>query len=164
MKRYCMVTLLTGLFIGYQGLGQAAPVPPKGTIMFAQKMDDQQTPGGKTCSITVEVNKPVTENMSDTACGNDVVSFFRFNNIPSSTLVKLSADKDCKHSDWIFIVAAIKEPATTTWVRIPDLQGFLNGSIVVPGMMLDTNGYIEGNIEGKLSCVQIYPALTQPNP
>jgi len=124
-------------------------------IMFAQKMDGPQQPGGKQCSVTVPAAGESKDFKMD-GCGNDVVTFVKFDNVPSSTVVKLVSERSCwENGDWWFNVRAIKHPTSSLWFDIRDLKGAYN-TIIVPGVMRTTGHYDHGNIEGKLSCARIY--------
>ncbi|WP_020191000.1 hypothetical protein [Pseudomonas putida] len=163
MNRYCMVALLTGMFVGFHSVGQAASAPSRaGTIQLAETMDPSGLPSGKQCTISGVMGERKDFKMADTNCKNDTVTFFKFNNVPSTTEVEFNSEEDCgAKDDWVFIVKAIKQPTTTGWLSIPALDGHRRGDIVAPGLELVSHHYDHGNIKGKLSCVRI---ITPYNP
>lgn len=159
MKRYLLISLLVGGLVGCP-VASAGPVntqqAPRGSITFAEKMDGPQLPGGKTCSVSVPaVGKIIQKKLTDAGCGDNVATFFKFVDVPSSTRVWLHSEKRCMTGDWIFGVKAIKHPATTSWVDIRDLDGKEDGQIVVAGMEKILGIWHSGNVKGKLSCVVI---------
>ncbi|MFJ4050172.1 hypothetical protein [Pseudomonas hunanensis] len=154
MNRYCMVALLSGIYVG---VGQAASAPSSaGTIQLAEIIEPSGLPGGKQCTISVELGEAESFKMADTTCKNDTITFFKFNNIASTSTVKFNSEEDCGATDdWVFIVKAIKQPTTTGWLSIPELDAHRKGEIVAPGLELVEHYNDHGNIKGKLSCVRI---------
>lgn len=136
--------------------GQLANTP---IVRFAQKMDGPQQPGGKQCSVSVPAagSAEMQKKMSDAGCGNDVVTFFRLENVQSSTVVALSSENSCGGGDWMFSVRAIKQPTTSIWLDIRDLKNMQEGDIVAAGVAVNSIRYSGGSIEGKLSCTILYP-------
>ncbi|NQD78224.1 hypothetical protein [Pseudomonas sp. CM27] len=125
-------------------------------IEFAQKMDGEQMPGGRQCSIGIPESGHKLNKMSDTVCKNDVVTFFRFVDVPSTTNVHLSSERSCSGGDWTFGVRAIKHPTTSKWVDIRNLVDVKEGTIIQPGLIKSHDRYSSGNIEGELSCAVVY--------
>ncbi|WP_176507649.1 MULTISPECIES: hypothetical protein [Pseudomonas] len=165
MKLHMMMSLLACSLVACSTTltANAGTLPMSGgTIEFAQKMEQPEHPSGKMCTITLP--KPTTDGstkyykMTDVGCGDNVATFFKFNNVPSTTVVRLSSEKDCSAGDWRFQLQAIKNPSSTSWVNIKTLRGAEVNKVVVPGMLLLADEYDHGNIEGKLSCVSVTPA------
>ncbi|MGJ7549406.1 hypothetical protein [Pseudomonas alloputida] len=135
---------------------KSSPQQDLGKIEFAQKMDGDQQPGGRQCTIMVQSQGQKDNKMKDTACKNDVVTFFRFVDVASTTEVQLSSESKCWGEDWTFNVQAIKNPTTTKWIDIRTFSGKPKGTIIQPGLMLVYSRHDWGNIEGKLSCASVY--------
>ena len=158
MKRYCMAPLVIGMFFGFHSLGQAAtgPVRP-GTIQLAENMDPSGRPSGKQCTVSGEPGGWKDIVMSETTCKNDSASYFKFNNVPSTTWVIFNSEASCRETeDWKFGVLTTKQPTTTGWMSIEELKAHAKGDIVTAGLELDEHHYSHGNIHGKLSCVRIW--------
>lgn len=140
------------------------PQATVGTIKFAQRMESDQRPGGNQCFIQVPAagSPAKTYKMKDTSCNNDVVSFVKFENVPSSTQLILYSEGDCndsdRNADWRFGLRAYINPTTTGWFGI---EGHVyptpEGRIVVEGLLKGEHHYERHNIEGKLSCVKVIP-------
>lgn len=154
MNRYCMVALLSGIFVG---VGQAASAPSSGgTVQLAELIEPSGLPGGRQCTISVKPGEVKDFKMADTNCKNDTITFFKINNLPSTSGIKFNSEADCgAQEDWVFIVNTVKQPTTTGWLSIPELDGHRRGDIVAPGVELAKHYYDHGNIKGKLSCVQL---------
>lgn len=159
-----VTTLLLVALVSGCGLAQAqssdnAQEPTMGRVKFAQKMDGPQQPGGKQCSVGVGVagSSPKGTKMSDAGCGNDVVTFYKLEDVASSTRISLISENSCKNGDWLFQVRAFKQPTTSVWLDIRDLKNMKPGDIVAPGVEVTRSEYDHGNIEGKLSCTKIFP-------
>ncbi|WP_085675521.1 MULTISPECIES: hypothetical protein [unclassified Pseudomonas] len=150
-----MVCFLAGCSSAW-GDQQSSPQQTKGRIEFAQKMDDDQQPGGKQCSVSIPSSGFKLNKMSDAGCGNDVVTFFRFVDVPSTTDVLLSSELKCSGGDWAFGVQAYKHPTTSKWVDIRTLKGMDVDTIIQAGLIKSYDRFKEGNIEGKLSCAVVY--------
>lgn len=154
--------LLAGLLAGCAStpvLGaEKGSVASTGLVRFAQKMDGPQQPGGRQCSVAVDAigSRPKQTKMSDAGCGNDVATFFKLEDVPSSTIVGLSSEKKCWGGDWWFSVRAAKHPTSSIWIDIRDLRNKKQGDIVAPGVVVWQSDYSNGNIEGKLSCAVLY--------
>ena len=128
-------------------------------IHFTGK-NGQDQPGGNNCSMDIGTYRKVVK-MKDTPCKNDEAYFYRFENVPSATLITLDAEGDCREpddiGDWQFILRSYMTPTNTEWERISDLRHKSKGDIVAPGVLYDSGKYRKGSIDGKLSCVVISP-------
>jgi len=128
-----------------------------GYIYFTGK-NDQDEPGGKNCSLSIRQGETF---MGDTACKNDEVYYYRFENVPSATLITLDAENECRDAsnkgDWQFTLRSYINPTTTGWRKVSDLQSLKAGDIVTAGVMYEVGYYHKGGIGGKLSCVKIQP-------
>ncbi|ANC82827.1 hypothetical protein [Pseudomonas putida] len=156
MKSYCMAALVIGMFSGFHSVGQAATEPVRpGTIQLAENMETG-LPSGKQCTVVGVAGMPAAYKMSDTNCKNDTISYFKFNNVPSTTTVTFKSD-GCNDSeyDWRFVVKTTKQPTTTGWMSIEELNAHREGDPVTAGLELIKHVYNHGNIRGKLSCVVI---------
>ncbi len=115
-------------------------------------------PGGKSCSLSITKGDTF---MGDTACKNDEVYFYRFDNVPSATLVTLDAENTCRSAsnpgDWQFVLRSYINPTTTEWKRVSDLQSLGAGNIVTAGVLFEQGYHRQGAVGGKLSCVRIRP-------
>jgi len=163
MKRYCMAPLVIGMFFGFHSVGQAAtgPVRP-GTIQLAENMDPSGLPSGKQCTVSGKPGEYTDFEMSNTTCKNDSVSYLKFNNVPSTTMVTFNSERDCsKTDDWRFVVKTTKQPTTTGWMSIEELNAHGVGDPVTAGLELAKHHYAHGNIKGKLSCVRILVPLSE---
>ncbi|ATP49150.1 hypothetical protein GIB19_20740 [Pseudomonas sp. ITEM 17296] len=149
--------LFAGLLIG-GGVGQtvqASETQAAAIIKFAQRMDGDQHPGGKQCSVTVPAAGADAKQFKMDGCGNDVATYVKFENVPSSTIVTLISERSCSYSgDWWFDVRAIKHPTSSLWFDIRKLKDAVD-TIIVPGVMRTTGEYDHGTIAGKLSCAVI---------
>ncbi|WP_412765482.1 hypothetical protein [Pseudomonas sp. NGC7] len=147
--------LFAGLLIG--GCAgqtvQASGTQPPGVILFAQDVVNQE-PIGRVCSTVVPDAGANAKQFKMDGCGNDVATYFKFENVPSSTVVTLISERSCAYSgDWWFDVRAIKHPTSSLWFDIRELKGRLN-TVVAPGLMR-LGGKDHDHIEGKLSCAVI---------
>jgi len=99
--------------------------------------------------------------MKDTACKNDEAYYYRFENVPSATLITLDAEDECRFpedvGDWQFTLRSYMSPTDVPWQKISDLRHKRKGDIVAPGVLYDSGEYNKGSIDGKLSCVKIRP-------
>jgi len=150
MKRVSMVAVGVMVVVSSYATSVLAETPQEvtGSIVFSQQPDG----AGKTCVIPVKTGKT---NMSDTDCKNDTVSYFQLNNVPSAVVFTLNSEKDCAVSDWYFTMRTIVHPTTTIWLSIPSLKIRQDNEIIVKGLRMERNFYDHGNIEGKLSCVDV---------
>jgi hypothetical protein len=136
---------------------ERTPLPGSsaGIIYFAQKMEANGEPGGKTCSINIQAG---TTNMADTDCKNDVVSYYRLDNAVSASLISFDSERGCtttsQRGDWRFTLRTFGT-ASTGWKKIEDLKNLPKEYLVDDWVWLEEGIYNGGNIEGKLSCVQI---------
>ncbi|MFJ4443664.1 hypothetical protein ACIPZ8_16415 [Pseudomonas sp. NPDC089422] len=135
---------------------QSSPQQNLGRIEFAEKMDGDQLPGGKRCSVSVPSKGNEQTKMTDAGCGDNVVSFFRFVDVPSTTVVLLSSEKRCYDGDWTFGVQAYKHPTTSKWAEIQELKNMPVDTIIQAGLIKSYDRYSHGNIKGKLSCAVVY--------
>jgi len=140
------------------------PQAAVGTIKFAQQMDGDQRPGGRQCFIEVPPAGSAAKiyKMKDTSCNNDVVSFVKFENVPSSTILRLYSEGDCDdnhdNADWRFDIRSYINPTTSGWFAIEGhVYSTPVGGIVVEGIRKVGHHYKRHNIEGKLSCVKVTP-------
>lgn len=149
--------LVAGLLVGgcagqtVQASGtQAAPV-----IRFAQDVVNDE-PVGTHCSTGVPAAGADAKQFKMDGCGNDVATYVKFENVPSSTIVTLISEKSCDEGGarWWFNVRTFKHPTTSKWVDISKLKDIPN-TVIVPGVMRTTGHYNYGNIKGKLSCAVI---------
>lgn len=149
--------LFAGLLVGSTAgqTVQASGTQAQAVISFAQIVNDQ-IPSGKQCSVQVPAAGAPAKQFKMDGCGNDVASFVKFENVPSSTIVTLNSERSCDESkaDWWFNLRAIKHPTSSLWVSIPGLEERPN-TIVTPGVMRTTGHFDHGEIEGKLSCAVI---------
>jgi len=126
-------------------------------IWFTGK-NDLGEPGGKKCSIPIQAGETF---MGDTACKNDEVYYYLFDNVPSATLITLDAENTCRGAndpgDWQFTLRAYINPTITQWRKISDLRGLNPRDIVTAGILYERGYYNKGDIDGKLSCVKIEP-------
>ncbi|AXQ49110.1 hypothetical protein ACLPJF_08350 [Pseudomonas vlassakiae] len=154
-----LMALLAGCGTAQAPSSDSVKVANTGLVKFAQRMDGPQHPGGNQCSVSVgavgESRKKT--KMSTAGCGNDVVTFFKLEDVASSTLIDLSSEFKCWGGDWLFRVRAIKQPTTSVWLDIRDLRNREYGDIIAPGVEVIRSEYHHGNIEGKLSCTEIFP-------
>ncbi len=149
LSRLCALGLLS--VVGAMGVGyrEVKAQEPEGYIIFSQQPDG----AGRTCSVPIRTG---TTNLSDTDCKNDVASYVQLNNVPSAVVFSLNSEKNCSATgDWYFTMRTIVHPTTTIWLSIPSLKTRPNDEIIVKGLRMVNNHYVSGNIEGKLSCVQI---------
>nr|WP_314494012.1 hypothetical protein [uncultured Pseudomonas sp.] len=141
------------------GASYGAPAEPQdtGRIFFTGK-NSMDEPGGKSCSLSITKGDTF---MGDTACKNDEVYFYRFDNVPSATLVTLDAENTCRSAsnpgDWQFVLRSYINPTTTEWKRVSDLQSLGAGNIVTAGVLFEQGYHRQGAVGGKLSCVRIRP-------
>lgn len=149
LSRLCALGLLSVVGAMGGGYKEVKAEEPQGYIIFSQQPEG----AGRTCSVPIRTG---TTLMSDTDCKNDVVSYFQLNNVPSAVVFSLNSESTCSSSgDWYFTMRTIVHPITTIWLSIPSLKTRPNGEIIVKGLRMENNHYDHGNIEGKLSCVQI---------
>ncbi|WP_449431755.1 hypothetical protein [Pseudomonas putida] len=147
----------------------AVAEPTGGKIEFAQALDDSGNPKGQQCYIEV-VYDPSNPGKgtdysfrdSDIKCNNDVHSFFRVDNLPSAVLITLTPDattSECKTDPrWSFKMRTFRQRTTTGWVSMVSLKNKLDKEIIDSGgLRMEQKKYDNGsgNIEGKLSCVNI---------
>jgi hypothetical protein len=150
-----LIMLVAGLLVG--GCAgqtvQESGTQAVGVIWFAQDVVSQE-PVGKVCSTAVPAAGGNAKQFKMDGCGNDVATYFKFENVPSSTVVTLISERSCSYGgDWWFDVRAIKHPTTSLWYDIRKLKHKLN-TVVTPGVMR-LGGKDHESIEGKLSCAVI---------
>ncbi|MBA1205384.1 hypothetical protein G7009_27130 [Pseudomonas capeferrum] len=148
----CLCVLLSGFEAGHS----ATPVIKDSAYIYFTGKNDQDEPGGKSCSLPIERGDTP---MGDTACKNDEVYYYRFDNVPSATLITLDAENECRDAsnpgDWQFTLRSYINPTTTGWRKVSDLQSLKSGDIVTAGVMYEQGYYKKGDVAGKLSCVRI---------
>ena len=125
---------------------------PDGTISFAA----ESTGGGKACSLPLVTGEHDFKD-DDFNCTNDEMSYFKFNQAPSTTEVMLQSERcDGEKHKWFFDIKVYIHNLDTPWIFIGDLAAANPGDIVKRGIILlkkkvDT----EEPYQGKLSCVTI---------
>ncbi|MGX1017616.1 hypothetical protein AB7M33_000292 [Pseudomonas sp. Y3 TE3536] len=147
--------LFAGLLVGSSAgqTVQASGTQAQAVIRFSQFVNDQ-VPSGKQCSVPAPAVGANAKQFKMDGCGNDVATYFKFENVLSSTVVTLISERSCSYDgDWWFDVRAIKHPTTSLWYDIRKLKHNFN-TIVTPGVMR-LGGKDHDFIEGKLSCVVI---------
>lgn len=133
------------------------------TIEFAEKYDSVNGPDGDRCSISIEKSSKKRtfgfKGDSDVDCKNDQMTYYKLNNVPSSTLIGLYSEADCRDydkPDWYFILRVYIQPVSTEWKAIPDLLNVGQDRIVARGVLRQDYVHNRGNIKGKLSCVSTF--------
>ena len=160
MKKITVLVIggVYALLTGCEVARGAPPVVNDTALIYFTGKNDLDEPGGKECSIGIQEKETF---MGDTACKNDEVYFYRFDNVPSATLVTLDAENKCRtgdnQGDWQFTLRTIKLRTTTGWRKVSDLQSLNRGDIVTAGLMYEDGYYNKGTVGGKLSCVKVRP-------
>lgn len=162
MNRFKLSVMSVGcaLLLGC-GTSHAEPagVLNSARIHFTGK-NGQDEPGGKNCAVEIGEFTTVVK-MKSTPCKNDEAYFYKFENVPSATLITLDSEENCgissKTRDWRFTLRSYMTPTDTEWKRISDLQYKREGDIIAPGVLYDSGKFRHGSIDGKLSCVVVRP-------
>jgi len=135
-------------------LAAAKQQAPEGYIILSEKEDGS----GATCRLEV-----VTDyfNMQYHGCKDNKMSFFKLEDVPSTTRIKFYSNKDCldddRYNDWIYEVRVYIEKTSTRFVSIErELDTARQGDIIVKGVRMERRYYHGGNIKEKLSCVRIW--------
>ncbi|WP_295475058.1 hypothetical protein [uncultured Pseudomonas sp.] len=129
------------------------PVAQGNLVIYDKRKDNGDWPVN--CSIPFE--RTVTNFPDgDDGCTNDEAYGFKINNAESAAIVWFDDNGKCEGGgNFRFKLRTIKNPTSMTEVMPLDaLDQYSAGQVVTPGLQLIEKN-VDGQIHGKLSCVEI---------
>ncbi|WLH43738.1 hypothetical protein [Pseudomonas beijingensis] len=137
----------------------------QGSIQLYQKGSIEDP--GDTCSLEIGTEYKAYNFRDDSTndCTNDKYSFFTLYNVDSAVWIAFGSEYDCRKvgsgysGDWYYRVKTYIQPTNSTLISIPGtLRSATPGQLLKPGVMfVDGKNINNENVEGKLSCVYIWP-------
>jgi len=87
---------------------------------------------------------------------NDEAYYFKLDGVPSAVLVTFYDDDDCDDDkSWHFRVRTLQNPTTLEPMKLREAHDRPNGSIIGPGVKMESKQGDNGHVDGHLSCVKI---------
>ncbi|MFP3866157.1 hypothetical protein SHV42_24835 [Pseudomonas capeferrum] len=151
--------LLVCVSLGLLGAGSKAQA--QGSIDFAERFEGG-APAGKQCSVSLPEKYSITQRLDDVGCHINS-QYFKFNNVESGAVLELWDHRTCgvlradtRSSDWVFILRTIKQPTTTRWMAVAEIQTAdpMNNPIVAAGVQMLFKRVVNSEWD-QLSCIRV---------
>ncbi|CAM3141847.1 hypothetical protein BZK31_06515 [Pseudomonas floridensis] len=154
LVKYLACVVLAGLAgCTFQTPPASAPDAVSRSITLQEKDDNPVS--GDACTIEILNDESVYLNRNEHDCRNDQMSFYRLTDVRSATYITLKGNDCDEGGGWWFLLKTMIDPMTTELLSIKNLEVLPVGSMVAPGVRLESKKYADEDTTGKLSCVII---------